>query len=148
MDDGFANICVFSNSDNYRGAYLVFPEIGYAINIRPGDLLFVNNMAGLHGNTELILDDPNAERISIIAFFHEGMLTLGSMEYENARRKYVEHCKNDVNNPHYRPRFNGVYAGMWESQEWYDFCKKEVGEAETIKMHPEANASSLDEFFA
>jgi hypothetical protein len=148
MDDGFANICVFSNSDNYRGAYLVFPEIGYAVNIRPGDLLFVNNMAGLHGNTELILDDPNAERISIIAFFHEGMLTLGSMEYENARRKFVDHCKNDVNNPHYRPRFNGVYAGMWESQEWYDFCKKEVGEAETIKMHPEANASSLDEFFA
>jgi hypothetical protein len=148
MDDGFANICVFSNSDNYRGAYLVFPEIGYAVNIRPGDLLFVNNMAGLHGNTELILDDPNAERISIIAFFHEGMLTLGSMEYENARRKFVDHCKNDVNNPHYRPRFNGVYAGMWESQEWYDFCKKEVGEAETLKMHPESNASSLDEFFA
>ena len=147
MDDGFANICVFSNSDNYRGAYLVFPEIGYAVNIRPGDLLFVNNMAGLHGNTELILDDPNAERISIIAFFHEGMLTLGSMEYENARRKFVDHCKNDVNNPHYRPRFNGVYAGMWESKEWYDFCKAEVGEAETIKMHPEANASSLDEFF-
>jgi hypothetical protein len=147
MDDGFANICVFSNSDNYRGAYLVFPEIGYACNIRPGDLLFVNNMAGLHGNTELILDDPTAERISIIAFFHEGMLTLGSMEYENARRKFVDHCKNDVNNPHYRPRFNGVYAGMWESKEWYDFCKAEVGEAETMKMHPESNASSLDEFF-
>lgn len=147
MDDGFANICVFSNSDSYRGAYLVFPEIGYAVDVRPGDLLFVNNMAGLHGNTELILDDPTAERISIIAFFHEGMLTLGSLEYENARRKYVEHCKNDVKNPYYKPRFNGVWPGMWESKEWYDFCKAEVGNAETLKMHPESNASSLDEFF-
>ena len=148
MDDGFANICVFSNSDNYRGAYLVFPEIGYAVNIRPGDLLFVNNMAGLHGNTELILDDPNAERISIIAFFHEGMLTLGSMEYENARRKYVDWCRMNVNHPYYKPRFNGVWPGMWESKEWYDFCEKEVGREELLKMHPEANASSLDEFFA
>ena len=148
MDDGFANICVFSNSDSYRGAYLVFPEIGYAVNIRPGDLLFVNNMAGLHGNTELILDDPNAERISIIAFFHEGMLTLGSMEYENARKDFVDQCKNDVNHPYYRNRFNGVYPGMWESKEWYDYCEKKVGRAELLKMHPEANASSLDEFFA
>jgi hypothetical protein len=147
MDDGFANICVFSNSDKYRGAYLVFPEIGYAVNIRPGDLLFVNNMAGLHGNTELILDDPNAERISIIAFFHEGMLTLGSMEYENARRKYVQWCAGNTNHPYYRNRFNGVWPGMWESKEWYDFCKAEIGEAETLKMHPESNATSLDEFF-
>ena len=147
MDDGFANICVFSNSDKYSGAYLVFPEIGYAVNIRPGDLLFVNNMAGLHGNTELVLEDPNAERISIIAFFHEGMLTLGSMEYENARKKYVQWCAGNVNHPYYRNRFNGVWPGMWESKEWYDFCKAEIGEAETLKMHPEANATSLDEFF-
>jgi hypothetical protein len=148
MENGFANICVFSNSDNYSGAYLVFPEIGYAIDIRPGDLLFVNNMAGLHGNTELVLDDPNAERISIIAFFHEGMLTLGSWEYEQTRKKYVEFCKHDTTSPHYRPRFNGVYPGMWESKEWYDFCEKELGRAELLKMHPEAEeGQSLEEFF-
>ena len=149
MENGFANICVFSNiPEGYRGAYLVFPEIGYAVDVRPGDLLFVNNMAGLHGNTELFLDDPAAERISIIAFFHEGMLTLGSKEYEDARKKYVDFCKNDVNNPHYRPRFNGVYPGMWDSQEWFEFCEKEVGRAELLKMHPDAEKSSLDEFFA
>jgi hypothetical protein len=148
MDNGFANICVFSNSEAYRGAYLVFPEIGYAVDVRPGDLLFVNNMAGLHGNTELILDDPNAERISIIAFFHEGMLTLGTKEYEDARKAFVDQCKNDVNHPYYRPRFNGVYPGMWESKEWYEFCEKAVGREQLLKNHPDAAASSLDEFFA
>ena len=147
MDDGFANICVFSNSDSYRGAYLVFPEIGYACNIRPGDLLFVNNMAGLHGNTELILDDPNAERISIIAFFHEGMLTLGSWEYEQTRKAFVEQCRNDVNHPYYKPRFNGVYPGMWTDKAWYDFCEAKLGRAELLKMHPEAEQSSIESFF-
>ena len=147
MDDGFANICVFSNSDNYKGAYLVFPEIGYACNIRPGDLLFVNNMAGLHGNTELILDDPNAERISIIAFFHEGMLSLGSWNYEQTRKKYVEYCKNDVTNPYHKPRFNGVWPGMWESDQWFEFCEKELGREELLKMHPEADKSTIESFF-
>lgn len=148
MENGFANICVFSNSDKYRGAYLVFPEIGYAVDIRPGDLLFVNNMAGLHGNTELILDDPTAERISIIAFFHEGMLSLGSWEYEQTRKAFVEQCKNDVEHPYYKPRFNGVYPGMWESQEWFDFCEQRLGREELLKMHPEAEKSnSLEGFF-
>lgn len=147
MDDGFANICVFSNSDSYRGAYLVFPEIGYAVNIRPGDLLFVNNMAGLHGNTELILDDPNAERISIIAFFHEGMLHLGTKEYEDTRKEYVEWCKANTEHPYWKPRFNGVWPGMWESKEWYDFCEQKLGHDVLVKMHPEADVSSLEGFF-
>lgn len=147
MDNGFANICVFSNDGKYEGAYLVFPEIGYAVDIRPGDLLFVNNQAGLHGNTELILKEETTERISIIAFFHEGMLTLGTMEYENARRDYVESCKNNTNHPYYKPRFNGVWPGMWESEEWYDYCVEKVGTEELLKMHPESNAGSLNEFF-
>lgn len=147
MENGFANICVFSNNGQYEGAYLVFPEIGYAVDVRPGDLLFVNNMAGLHGNTELILKDPTAERISIIAFFHEGMLHLGSYEYEEARREYVDWCKNNQEHPYWKPRFNGVWPGMWESKEWYDFCEKKVGFDELLKMHPEANAGSLEEFF-
>ena len=147
MDNGFANICVFSNNGEYEGHYLVFPEIGYAVDVRPGDLLFVNNMAGLHGNTEMIKKDPDAERISIIAFFHEGMLTLGTMEYENARREFVDLCKNDVNHPYYKPRFNGVWPGMWESEEWYEFCKSKVGDDELLKMHPDSNAGSLDVFF-
>ena len=33
-------------------------------------------------------------------------------------------------------------------KEWFDFCEQKIGRAELLKMHPEANASSLDEFFA
>jgi len=146
MENGFANICVFSNNGKYRGAYLVFPEIGYAVNIRPGDLLFVNNMAGLHGNTELILDDPTTERISIIAFFHEGMLSLGSYEYEQTRKEYVQFCQNNEKHPYWRPRWNGVFEGMWADKEesgadyrnakgWYEFMLSKPNGKEWIEKH-------------
>jgi len=121
MEDGFANLCVMSNNDKFSGCYLVFPEIGYAVNIRPRDLLLVNNQAGLHGNTELVLEDPNAERISIIAFFHEGMLTLGSYDYENTRREFIESRRLNPDHPEQRYRWNGISPGVWDSQEWVDY---------------------------
>jgi len=37
---------------------------------------------------------------------------------------------------------------MWESKEWYEFCEKAVGREQLLKNHPDAAASSLDEFFA
>lgn len=75
------------------------------------------------------------------------MLTLGSWEYEQTRKAYVEWCKNNTNHPYYRPRFNGVWPCMWESDEWYEFCEKALGRDELLKMHPEAEKNSLEEFF-
>lgn len=152
MANGFANISVVSRNPNYDGCYLVFPEIRKAVNIRPGDLLLVNNMSGLHGNTAFVSDVDDYERISIIAFFHEGMLGLGSYEYEMARKKFVEYNKQAMwgseRNPRWKLRFNGVFPGMWDSQEWYDFLKKELGEEVLKRYHPEAVKSSLEDFFS
>lgn len=141
-EPGFANLCCFSDKPDYEGGYLVFPEVGFAINIRPKDLLLVDNMAGLHGNTEIINKSPDAYRFSCIAFFHEAMQELGSFEYEETRRMYCEIVKARQGNG------SMVYPQMWESQEWYDFCREKLGEAELIKYHPEcAPKVTLDEFF-
>lgn len=163
MENGFANICVFSNNDNYTGGYLVFPEIGYAANIRPGDLLFVNNMAGLHGNTEMIFNEPDAVRYSCIAFFHEGMLSLGSYEYEDYRRQFVDHRRLDKSHPLQRDRWNGISPGMWsdspndkhnyeDAKEWYEFLKLHPkGDEWLDKHHPWLKDAyenmGLEEFF-
>ena len=151
MEEGFANISVVSRNPNYDGCYLVFPEIRKAVNIRPGDLLLVNNQSGLHGNTQFISDDPNYERISIIAFFHEGMKNLGDYDYEMARKEFVDHNKletwDGIPNPRWKPRFNGVFPGMFSSQEWYDYLKAKLGEEVLLKYHPESKSSSLDDFF-
>lgn len=125
MEDGFANLCVMSNNDAFEGCYLVFPEVGYAVNVRPRDLLLVNNQAGLHGNTELVLKDPNAERISMIAFFHEGMLELGSYEYEDTRRQFVDSRRLNKDHPEQRNRWNGISPGLWDSDEWVDYLLKQ-----------------------
>lgn len=138
MEDGFANLCVISNNDKFEGCYLVFPEIGYAVNVRPRDLLLVNNQAGLHGNTELTLNDPEAERISIIAFFHEGMLTLGSYDYENTRREFIESRRLNPNHPEQRNRWNGISPGIWESDEWINYLlTQDYGKQWLEQYHPD-----------
>jgi hypothetical protein len=138
MEDGFANLCVISNNDKFEGCYLVFPEIGYAVNVRPRDLLLVNNQAGLHGNTELTLNDPAAERISIIAFFHEGMLTLGSYDYENTRREFIESRRLNPDHPEQRNRWNGISPGIWESDEWINYLlTQDYGKQWLEQYHPD-----------
>jgi len=148
LTSGLSNLLVLSNNGNYTGGYLIAPEYRVAVNVRPGDLLLINNHEVMHGNTPIVLGDEEAERISLVCYFREKMLELGSKEYEDTRYDFVEHRKNDKEHPEQRPLWNGVSAGMWESKEWYDFCEKKLGRDELLKYHPEAAAQqSLEEFF-
>jgi hypothetical protein len=148
LTTGLSNLLVLSNNGNYSGGYLIAPEYRVAVNVRPGDLLLINNHEVMHGNTPIVLNDEQAERISLVCYFREKMLELGSKEYEDCRYDFVEHRKNDKEHPEQRPLWNGVSAGMWDSKEWYDFCEKKLGHDELIKYHPEAaGQQSLEEFF-
>jgi hypothetical protein len=148
LTSGLSNLLVLSNNGNYTGGYLIAPEYRVAVNVRPGDLLLINNHEVMHGNTPIVLGDEEAERISLVCYFREKMLELGSKEYEDTRYDFVEHRKNDKEHPEQRPLWNGVSAGMWESKEWYDFCEKKLGRDELLKYHPEAKEQqSLEEFF-
>ena len=148
LTSGLSNLLVLSNNGNYSGGYLIAPEYRVAVNVRPGDLLLINNHEVMHGNTPIVLNDEEAERISLVCYFREKMLELGSKEYEDVRYDFVEHRKNDKDHPEQRQLWNGVSAGMWESKEWYDFCEKKLGRDELIKYHPEAaDKQSLEEFF-
>jgi len=165
MENGFANLCCFSTNDNYEGGYLVFPEIGYAVDIRPGDVLFVNNQAGMHGNTEIKYNDPEAERLTLIAFFHERMLELGSFDYEQTRKEFVEYRRKNKDHPLQRKLWNGISPGMWSdsedpkqnfenAKEWYEYLKAKGSDGELwldkyhpwLKNHFE-NKISLEDFF-
>ena len=118
-----------------------------AVNVRPGDLLLINNHEVMHGNTPIELLDEQAERVSLVCYFREKMLELGSYEYEDCRYNFVESRRLNKEHPLWKPLWNGVSEGMWESQEWYDYCEQKLGHEELIKYHPESNASSLEEFF-
>lgn len=123
LDTGLSNLLVLGTGE-YTGGYLVFPEYRIAVNVRPGDLLLVNNHEVIHGNTPIVLnnpDDTSCERISVVCYFREKMLELKSYDYEMLRKKFVEDRRMDKTHPYQRPLWNGVSPGMWESQEWYDY---------------------------
>ena len=148
--DGLSNLLVLSNNGNYSGGYLVFPEVRIAVNVRPGDLLLVNNHEVIHGNTPIVLNDDQAERISLVCYLREKMLELGSYEYENLRYQFVEDRRHNKEHPMQRKLWNGVSEGMWSSQEWYDYLEEKGGREMAEKYHPEAykKASTLEDLFS
>lgn len=129
LHTGLSNLLVLSNNGNYTGGYLVFPEYRVAVNVRPGDLLLVNNHEVLHGNTPIVLGDEDAERISLVCYFRDGMFDLGSWEYEQLRYQYVEDRRHNKEHKHWRPLWNGISPKMWNEQEWYDYLLEKGGQA-------------------
>lgn len=146
--EGMSNLLTLSNDGRYSGGYLIFPEIRTAINVRPGDLLLVNNHEVIHGNTPIICEE-GSERISLVVYLRENMMQLGSWEYENARYEYVESRRLNKEHKLWKKLWNGVSPGMWDEEEWYDYLRNRPnGDDMVSKYHSEANNADLDEFFA
>lgn len=148
FSDGLSNLLVLSNNGKYTGGYLVFPEYRIAVNVRPGDLLLVNNHEIIHGNTPIVCEE-GAERISLVCYLREKMLELGSYEYENLRYEFVESRRKNKEHKLWKPLWNGVSENMWESQEWYDFLEKHGGRKMLEEYHPAAYSkeSTLEGLF-
>ncbi len=147
LDTGLSNLMTLSNDGRYSGGYLIFPEIRVAVNVRPGDLLLVNNHEIIHGNTPIVCEE-GSERVSLVVYFREKMLELGSKEYEDLRFEYVEKRRADIERPEKKKNklWNGVSPGMWEEEEWYDFLREKGGEHMLHTYHPKASAGSLADF--
>jgi hypothetical protein len=163
--DGLSNLLVLSNNGNYSGGYLVFPEYRIAVNVRPGDLLLVNNHEILHGNTPIVMNDDVAERISLVCYLREGMLNLGSKEYEDHRYNYVESRRKNKEHPLQRKLWNGISENCfsdkpnpnqnWENaKEWYEYLNKVPGRRPFLEKHHPwlieyfEKSSGLEDFFS
>lgn len=154
LNEGFSNLTVISDGKkNWKGGYLVAPEVRAAINVRPGDLLLIDNMRVVHGNTPIEPPEGGTKedllRMSLVFYFREDMDNLGSWEYEQLRRQYVNDRKKNVEHPLWREYWNGVSASMWDEQEWYDYLSNHGSEEMLRKYHPEAfeEKVSLEDFF-
>jgi hypothetical protein len=155
LNTGLSNLLVLSNNGNYSGGYLIAPEYRVAVNVRPGDLLLINNHEVIHGNTPIVLNDAEAERVSLVCYFREKMLELGSKEYEDCRYDFVEQRRLNKEHPDQkyedgsqRHLWNGVSPSMWDSEEWYEYLESKLGRETLMKYHPDAEkANSLEGFF-
>lgn len=148
LDAGFGNLTALTNEngDGWSGGYLCFPEYRVAVDIRPGDVLLMD-VHEIHGNTPIgPLNGEKPDRISLVCYFRENMLGCGTKKYEDVREKFVMFNKTDKTCPSWRENFNGVYAGMWQSERWYDYLRATLGEDYLKQFHPEAFTSSLDDF--
>lgn len=151
LNEGFSNLTVIGDGKkSWKGGYLVCPEVRVAINVRPGDLLLVDNMRIIHGNTPIEAPDDGSDmlRMSLIFYYREGMKNLGSYEYESLRRQYVLGRSRNTEHPLHRRRWNGVSPSMWDDQEWYNHLEKHMGKEAVIEYHPEAfqEVGSLEDF--
>jgi hypothetical protein len=153
LNEGYSNLTVITkDGKNWKGGYLVTPEVRAAINVRPGDLLLVDNMRVIHANTPIEAPDSGDKdmlRMSLIFYFREDMAQLGTYEYETLRRKFVDDRRLNKEHKLWKPFWNGVSPSMWKSQEWYDYLEDDNGMEFLEKYHPQAlvKSSSLGSFF-
>jgi hypothetical protein len=154
LNEGFSNLTVITkDGKSWNGGYLVAPEVRAAINIRPGDLLLIDNMRIIHGNTPIKEPDSGPDemlRMSLIFYYREDMDKLGTWDYEHTRRAFVDSRRKNEDHELWRPFWNGVSPSMWTSDEWYDYLKEQDKGLEWLEdYHPEAleEKSDLDAFF-
>jgi GNAT superfamily N-acetyltransferase len=126
LSQGFSNIAVFSNGRKFSGGHLVLPEFNVEICLRPGDLLFIANHEYIHQNTAITNDDPESERLSIVAYAREAFAFSGTLEYESLRERFQRKSKK--------------FSGMWGSFKWYQYLRKEL--AKGVSLVDEARKSS------
>lgn len=156
LNEGFSNLTVISDGKkDWKGGYLVTPEVRAAINVRPGDLLLVDNMRIIHGNTPIEAPDSGVEdllRMSLVFYFREDMMKLGSWDYEHLRRAFVDDRRKNEDHELWRPYWNGVSPSMWDTEEWFEYLTQHGGEDMLRLYHPKAAAMkeeiSLEDFFA
>lgn len=151
LHQGFSNLSVLTNGKKYSGGMLVLPEFRVAVNVRPGDLLLINNHFGIHGNTPIVLEEEGAERYSVVCYFRENMLKLGPKEYEDYRFNFIEGRRLNKEHPMWRPLWNGISPGWVHSEEWKEYLLKQPnGEKYLKRFHSDLIDTSknlLEDFF-
>ena len=84
LEEGFS--CLMSlRKGKYTGGNLVFPEYRVSINMQHGDLLLMDAHQW-HGNTNIVKQSDDAERISLVLYYRTGMMYCGTKEIEDAKQ--------------------------------------------------------------
>jgi hypothetical protein len=69
--EGFGNITVISKGE-YKGGETCFPQYGVGVNVRTGDILFMD-VHQYHGNLPIVKEKPTDIRMSIVCYLRENI---------------------------------------------------------------------------
>jgi len=70
-EEGFGNLAVIEKG-TYSGGETCFPQYGVGVNVRTGDILFMD-VHEWHGNTKLKLESDDAKRLSIVCYLRKNV---------------------------------------------------------------------------
>jgi len=70
---GFGNLAVIERG-KYTGGETCFPQYGVGVDVRTGDILFMN-VHEYHGNLPMQMMTPDAKRLSIVCYLRENIWT-------------------------------------------------------------------------
>ena len=87
-DEGFGNLVVIEKG-RYEGAETCFPQYGLGVDVRTGDVLFMD-VHEWHGNLPLKLIDKDAKRLSVVCYLRKN---LWLRTKNKSRRFYERHNK-------------------------------------------------------
>ena len=142
---GFSNLTVLNDGKKFDGMYLCMPEYKVCVDVKPGDLLLMDAHQ-IHGNVPLISSDEGFERISVVMYFRTAMLGCSSVQHEDLRRKFVYSRKDNQKHSLWHEGWNGVSAGMWETQEWSSYLSNNGFPEEAAKVF-ESEKTNISSFF-
>lgn len=117
---GFSNLLVLDNGKQYQGFYLCFPEFRVAVDIRAGDMIMMNAHR-IHSNSPAFAYEEDFERMSVVMYFRESMISCGSRKYEECRREFVYMRRDNKEHPLWHESWNGVSPSMWDTEEWANY---------------------------
>jgi hypothetical protein len=87
LEEGYS--CLMSlRKGSYTGGTLVFPEYRVAVNMQQGDLILMDAHQW-HGNTDIVKQSEDAERISLVLYYRTDMMFCGTMEAEAEKENYI-----------------------------------------------------------
>jgi hypothetical protein len=100
--EGFGNLVVIERG-KYAGAETCFPQYGVGVNVRTGDVLFMD-VHEWHGNLPIHLENKDAVRLSIVCYLRHRLWEKTRGKTKKFMKKHVAtyrrlHELNDANKP-------------------------------------------------
>jgi hypothetical protein len=97
-DYGFGNLVVIEDGE-YEGSETCFPEYGFGVNVRQGDILFMDTHE-YHGNLKMYAENEDVVRLSVVSYLklnvyeYTKKMTNEEIESHNKLLKQIGRKKN------------------------------------------------------
>lgn len=91
-EEGFGNLAVMERG-KYEGGETCLPQYGFGVNVREGDLLFMN-VHEWHGNLPIVKRDKDAVRMSIVCYLRKNVWARTKHMNATMKKKHLNLLKD------------------------------------------------------